>query len=379
MKQTDVLRKELEQAKIQAKAIIDNEKSTVDEINSISAKIDTLEAKLKLAEQQEEKEQKDRQINGRVIDKNENSQTYEKTFVNFLQGRATVDDSLTIQNALSSERDIDGGALLPKDQQTEVIELAREYSSLRELVNVESVTTMTGSRVIEEDGEYTSFAEITEGTKLADIENGKFKVISYNCKTLGGILPIPNNLMNDSKNLLNHISKWFAKKKVATENKLIVDLLNTAPKIAINGLDDIKTVLNVTLDPAISENAVIVTNQTGFNELDKMKDEKGNYLLQSDPTQPTRKIFGGRTPVRVYPDKVLKNDTTKAPIIIGDMKRVITLFDRQAMTLDSTNVGAGGFETNSTMMRALMRMDVKKFDEKAFVYCQLDTATVPKA
>ena len=143
----------------------------------------------------------------------------------------------------------------------------------------------------------------------------------------------------------------------------------------MKGIDDIKTVLNKTLDPAISANAIVVTNQTGFNELDKMKDTDGNYLLQPDPTKPTQKLLKGR-PVKVYPDKVLANDTTKAPVIIGDFKRAITLFDRQLLTVDSTNIGAGAFETNSTKVRGLLRMDVQKFDEKAIVFLQYDTAPI---
>ncbi|MFR1676181.1 MAG: phage major capsid protein, partial [Fusobacterium sp.] len=71
---------------------------------------------------------------------------------------------------------------------------------------------------------------------------------------------------------------------------------------------------------------------------------------------------------------VLANDTTKVPIIIGDIKKAITLFDRQAMTINSTDIGAGAFETNTTKLRGLLRLDAKKFDEKALVFLQLDTA-----
>ncbi len=265
---------------------------------------------------------------------------------------------MTIQAALSSTADADGGLLIPKDQETKVIELAREYSSLRDEVTVEPVNTLTGSRVIEQDAEYTAFTEVTEGTKISDMDNGQFKAISYNCKTYGGLLPIPMNLLKDNTgNLLNHIGKWFARKKVSA-----------------TAIDDIKKTLNVTLDPKISDSASIITNQTGFNALDKLKDTDGRYLLQPDPTQPTKKMIKGR-PVKVYPDKILPNDSsTKAPILIGDLKRAITLFDRQLLTVDSTAIGAGAFEKNTTMVRGLMRLDAQKFDEKAVVFLQLETA-----
>lgn len=379
MKRSDLIKEEIKAAKENARKVLASGTSTIDEINAATLNIDTLEAKLKLALKEEEEIQanfKGTILEGKEISTGIDSQAYENAFVNFLKGKATLDDKMTIQAALSSTTEADGALLIPKDQETQVIELARDYSSLRELVYVETVSTLTGTRVIEVDGEYTPFAEGTEGSKISDIENGQFKSIPYSCKTYGGILPIPNNLLKDNKgNLLYHVSKWFAKKKVATENKLISDSLNTFSKTAMKGIDDIKTVLNKTLDPAISANAIVVTNQTGFNELDKMKDTDGNYLLQPDPTKPTQKLLKGR-PVKVYSDKVLANDTTKAPVIIGDFKRAITLFDRQLLTVDSTNIGAGAFETNTTKVRGLMRLDVQKFDEKAIVFLQYDTAPI---
>lgn len=379
MKRSDLIKEDLRAAKENARKVLASGTSTIDEINAATLNIETLEAKLNLALKEEGEIQAN--LKGTVLD-NKNisngidSQAYENAFVSFLKGNASLDEKMTIQAALSSTADADGGLLIPKDQETQVIELARDYSSLRDLVYVEPVSTLTGTRVIEVDGEYTPFAEVTEGSKISDIENGDFKAIPYSCKTYGGILPIPNNLLKDNKgNLLYHVSKWFAKKKVATENKLIGDSLSTFSKTAMKGIDDIKTVLSKTLDPAISANAIVVTNQTGFNELDKMKDTDGNYLLQPDPTKPTQKLLKGR-PVKVYPDKVLANDTTKAPVIIGDFKRAITLFDRQLLTVDSTNIGAGAFETNSTKVRGLLRMDVQKFDEKAIVFLQYDTAPI---
>lgn len=377
MKRSDLIKEEIKVAKENARKVLASGTSTIEEINAATLNIDTLEAKLKLALKEEEEMQanfKGTILEGKEISTGIDSQAYENAFVSFLKGNASIDEKITIQAALSSTTDADGGLLIPKDQETQVIELARDYSSLRDLVYVEPVSTLTGTRVIEVDGEYTPFAEVTENAKIEDFESGQFKAIGYSCKTYGGILPIPNNLLKDNKgNLLHHINKWFAKKKVATENKLIGDLLNTFNKTAMTSIDDIKTALNKTLDPAISANAIIVTNQTGFNELDKMKDTDGNYLLQPDPTKPTQKLLKGR-PVKVYPDKVLTNDTTKAPIIIGNFKKAITLFDREMLTIKSTDIGAGAFETNTTKLRGLLRMDAQKFDEKAIVFLQYNTA-----
>lgn len=377
MKRSDLIKEEIKVAKENARKVLASGSSTIEEINAATLNIDTLEAKLKLAIKEEEEVQAN--LKGTVLENKDisnglDSQAYENAFINALKGCTSLDEKMTIQAALSSTTEADGGLLIPKDQETQVIELARSYSSLRDIVYIEPVSTLTGTRVIEKDGEYTPFTEVTEGSQIGDMDNGQFSPISYSCKTYGGLLPIPNNLLKDNKgNLLHHINKWFARKRVATENKLIVDVINTFSKTAMTGVDDIKKALNVTLDPIISTDAIIVTNQTGFNELDKIKDTDGNYLLQPDPTKATQKLIKGRV-VKVYPDKVLANEDTKAPILIGDFKRAITLFDRQLMTIDSTNIGAGAFEKNTTMVRGLMRMDAKKMDGKAVVFLQLDTA-----
>lgn len=247
MKRSDLIKEDLRAAKENARKVLASGTSTIDEINAATLNIETLEAKLNLALKEEGEIQAN--LKGTVLD-NKNisngidSQAYENAFVSFLKGNASLDEKMTIQAALSSTADADGGLLIPKDQETQVIELARDYSSLRDLVYVEPVSTLTGTRVIEVDGEYTPFAEVTEGSKISDIENGDFKAIPYSCKTYGGILPIPNNLLKDNKgNLLYHVSKWFAKKKVATENKLIGDSLSTFSKTAMKGIDDIKTLI----------------------------------------------------------------------------------------------------------------------------------------
>ena len=89
-------------------------------------------------------------------------------------------------------------------------------------------------------------------------------------------------------------------------------MIEKLAKQAIKSLDDIKDVLNVKLDPAISPNAILLTNQDGFNYLDKLKDKDGKYILQPDPTQPNRKLFNGSNPVVVISNRFLKQKLKSA-------------------------------------------------------------------
>ncbi|AVQ28841.1 phage major capsid protein [Fusobacterium ulcerans] len=383
MKLSDTIKQQLKAAQGKATLLLNKNDATIEEINAANSEIDGLQAKLDLALKNEEIENSARTGKplpvAATVENGINSQAYENAFYNVLRNKGSLEDRMIIQNALSSTTGADGGLLIPADQRTAIIELKRQYKSLRNLVSTESVTTLTGTRVIEQDAENTPFEEVAESGKIKDLANPKWIPIAYSIKKYGGILPIPNTLLQDNTaNLQAYINKWFAKKEIATENSLIVALLNTLTKKAITGIDGIKDVLNEELDPAISERSVVVTNQTGFNWLDKLKDSDGNYLLEKDPTNPTKKMIAGRT-VEVYPNKTLKNNTTKAPIIIGDLKEAVVLFDRQLMTLKSTDVGAGAFENDLTKVRGTLRLDIQKFDTDAVVFLEVDTASAPTA
>lgn len=158
-----------------------------------------------------------------------------------------------------------------------------------------------------------------------------------------------------------------------TRNQLVLTLLDTKTKVPLASLDDIKHVLNVDLDPSISQGAIILTNQDGFHYLDTQKDSDGRDLLQPNPLNPTQKMFKGK-PIVVMANRWLPSTgtTTKlAPMIIGDLKEAVVLFDRQQYSIASTNVGGKSFARNSTDVRAIQREDVRAFDLDAVVYGQL--------
>ncbi|WP_061328891.1 phage major capsid protein [Clostridium botulinum] len=394
MKLSDELKQELEQLQNEAKQLMNKDGVTAEEITNKSKNIDTLKAKITMQEkiEEEERQEIEDKINagiakelgkgGNMEETRNKQELYKEGFYNVLRGKRVTEEQATLlkefNNALSSNTGEDGGYTIPIDQQTAIKELKREFKPLETLVNIEPVTTPKGNRNIEKDAEYTPFAEFEEGEDVPTTDSPQFVNISYVIKDRGGILPVPNNLLADNTaNLASYLNRWLAKKQVATRNKLIVDLLATKAKTAIASADDLKTITNVTLDPAISAMSVVVTNQTGFNWLDTLKDSEGNYLLQKDPTMPTKKLLFGIHPVEVYSNKTLKNDTTsgtKAPIIIGALKEAVTLFDREAISLLSTNIGGDAFKKNRTDIRAITREDVKLVDSDTFVYGQVTIA-----
>lgn len=284
-----------------------------------------------------------------------------------------------ILNAMSEGSDEDGGLTVPKDIKTKIKELRRSEDALETLVNVEHVTTNSGSRVIEREADRTPFDNVDEAAEFPDVSTPQFENVDYKIKKKGGILKVTQELLSDTaENIMNYLKKWIAKKAKATRNFMIIAKIKEICKgleVTVTGLDSLKDIFNVMLDPAIALGAVVVTNQSGFNFLDKLKDEKGNYILQKDPTQPTRRLLFGVYPVKVLSNKTLKNIDGKAPIICGDLKEAITIFDRETLTIDISNLAAGMWERDQTGIKVRERLDIQTVDADAVVMGLAEVST----
>ena len=286
--------------------------------------------------------------------------------------------SMAVRNAANMNEGAGetGGFIVPTDEQTKINELKRALNPLSALVRVENVNTMSGTRVLEKASDMTPFASVAELATIGEIDGPKFTQVKYAIKKFAGILPISEELLADSdQNLLAYVNGWLAKKSVATENAQILAVLKTLTKAPLSNLDGIKELLNVTLDPTISLMSSVLTNQDGFNFLDKQKDTDGRYLLQPNPLDSTQKLLFGK-PVTVVSNKVLPTDTSvastkKAPVIIGSFTDAVALFDRQATTLTGTSVGGDAWKRDSYDVKAVTRIDVQKFDDKAVVFGEL--------
>ena len=270
----------------------------------------------------------------------------------------------------------DGGFLVPEDIDHSIRELRRELNPLADLFNEETVTAPTGWRVID-TAPTSAMPSIDEmGTVANNSDQPAFAKVTYSLTKYGLRIPISNELLSDEvANLMAYLSRWFAKKQVLTENSLLIAALKTLTASAltsgsITADGAIKTILNKTLDPAISLRAVILTNQSGFDALDQLVDEMGRGLLQPDPTNATLYKMYSRRVVPVS-DAQLPNTSSKPEFFIGDFKEFATLFRRSGLEMASTDVGGNAWATDSTEVRGIVRMGVSKFDTSAAVRRQL--------
>jgi HK97 family phage major capsid protein len=298
----------------------------------------------------------------------------ERSIINEYEQRAVMHSG-----GVAGNTDGDSGLVLPQDIQTNINTLMRSFNDLSQYVNVQNVSALSGSRVLEKDEDMVPFADVDEYGVIGNTDNPKFSQVSYAVKKRAGILPLTNELISDSdQNIVQYVQNWISKKAVVTRNFHIVNLLNTLSKTAIADVDAVKKILNVTLDPAISQNSIILTNQDGYNWMDNQKDSNGRYLLQDDITQPGRKIFKGR-PVAVASNRHFKTATgaqALAPFVVGDLKQLIVLFNRRYFELASTKEG-DAFTRDTTNLRTIMRDDYKLWDSGSAVFGQIDvTPTV---
>jgi len=292
----------------------------------------------------------------------------------------------SFQNKMSEGEDEDGGFTVPDDVRTDITELRRTENDLEQYVNTEHVTTKSGSRVIEADADSTPWKDVDEGGEFQEESTPTFRQIKYTVKKKGGILKTTRELLQDTAaNILAYLNKWIAKKSRATRNAAILKVLDeitTGKERAVVTFDDFKDVFNVQLDPAIAASSIVLTNQDGFNYMDKLKDKDGKYIMQPAPTDATKTLLFGRYPVKVVSNKTLKstnvlkggtgsdkNNITgyKYPVYMGDLKEAITLFDREKITIELSTEAGDLWAKDLTGIKVRDRFDVQAVDEAAVV------------
>lgn len=293
-------------------------------------------------------------------------------FVNMMEGKS-------FQNVVTSGTDpatsSAAGLTIPQDIRTAINLLVRQYDSLQQYVKTETVATLTGSRVYEKWSDIQPLAQIEEGKTISDLDEPKLSVVKYLIKKYAGIITVTDDVLADTaENILSWLSTWVARKVVVTRNQAIIKLMQAMPnKKTITKFDDLKDLALTGVDPAIQATSIFITNQTGLAKLAEVKDALGHYLLQRDPTSPEVRMIEGKK-ISVVSDRWLPattsedGKTTTYPLFFGDASQAITLFDRQNMTLLSTNLAAGAFESDETKLRVIDRFDVQTTDTEALVY-----------
>ncbi|HAQ1194736.1 TPA: phage major capsid protein [Enterococcus faecium] len=366
----------------QLNAALVDDKKTEEDVVSLQAQVKAARAKRDGLKEQVANMEAEQVLNVKKEPLDKKDENLKNKFIKDF--KAMVNGDPAIMATLTSNTDESGNAIgltIPVDVQTTIHTLVRRFDSLQEYVNVEKVTTTSGSRVYEKWSDIKPLTALdTEDGEIPANDDPALYLIKYLIKRYAGISTVTNSLLKDTaENILAWLSKWIAKKVVVTRNTKIlaaIDGIKAAQKKDVTDVDGIKDIVNVQLDPAIEATSMFITNQDGYNVLDKVKRSDGSYLLQKDVTSATGYTFLGK-PIKKIANRFLPNKGTTAspkyPLYIGDLKEAVTLYDRENMSLLTTNIGGGAFETDTTKVRVIDRFDVQLVDDEAVVLATFTT------
>lgn len=289
-----------------------------------------------------------------------------------------AENALLIPSPTTGDGTKGEGFILPKDVQTKIREKMKDYASMRSVVGYYPTSALSGSFPIEGFDTITELVDFADGTDGVDDTDVSFKNVTFALKEKGAFIKLSNTLLSLTDNaLIEYISRIFALKAVVTENKMIIEALKKGKsKKTLASWRDLKSSVNKDLATVAWGTTVIITNQDGFDYLDKQEDKNGRPILQPNPANPTQMTLGGY-PIKVFSNATLPSDTTKVPFFYGSTVNGVAMVDLEGKIGFATSKEAG-FMSNTTIARLIVFIDTIQIDssDKCYCYGEIDTAPV---
>lgn len=298
-----------------------------------------------------------------------------KIYIANRKGDAAMLKTLTIGT------DADGGYIVPTQFVPELIDEVEKHQTIRDLVRVMPVTTLTG-KVPKLTGGTTLF-NIDEGGSYTPESGGSaqptFGNVPFTIRKWGGLIPMSSELNDDAfTNMGQIIMDTFADAARATENEQVMNGVGTtAPKGIFNatagytiktaaatpGYDDFPKTL-LALKAKYRTTATWLMNTDALILVATLKDSNGRPLFVPDPRELGEFVILGKR-VRTYDE--IATATGKTKIAIGDWKNAYYFFDRQQLTMLTTNIGGTSFTTGTIQTRVDERFDGQPADVNAAI------------
>ena len=285
---------------------------------------------------------------------NDKKETYTRSINQFIRTKGEKRDGLTTVGA---------EAVIPVDRITKPEKQPETVVDLRQHVGRVPVTTGTGSYPIlrANKNKMTSVAELAKNPALA---NPEFTKVNYEIETYRGYIPVSQESLDDSDiDLGGLVAESIQRQSLNTSNAEIAKKLQTATAKTVTDIDGLKDIVNVTIDPAY--NVKFIASQSFFNELDKMKDNDGRYLLQQDVTVASGYKLLGREVV-VMADDVIGTAAGNKVAFVGDPSLFVKFFDRQQASVRWVDNDVYG-----QLLAGFVRFDVEVADTAAGFYVTL--------
>lgn len=232
----------------------------------------------------------------------------------------------------------------------------KTVTDLKRFANIFQATTASGKYPIlkKATARLNTVAELEANPALAKPE---FEEVNWAVQTYRGAIPISNESIHDSAvDLVGIIARHANEQKLNTTNFAIANVLKSFTPAAMSDLDDLKKIINVSLDPAYNKS--IVATQSFYNVLDTLKDGNGRYLLQDSIISPSGKTLLGM-PVFVIEDSLF-GEEGNTTAFIGDLNRATLFANREDITVRWIDHNIYG-----QYLQVATRFDVKKADAGA--------------
>ena len=305
-------------------------------------------------DEDEEKEDGEKRKMGKKVEVRNTQNT--KDFANYIRTQGTEVRSLNTTS---------GAVLVPVEVSTNVLELKDGSVDLTAYVTAQEVGTGQGKFPVAKRAA-AILATKEELADIAEIADPLFIDVEYAVKTRIGQIAFSNELVEDSAiDVVAYAEKQMQRMVRNTNNKNILDVLNTfAVKNAI-GADGLKSIVNIELDPELDTKFVV--DQNAYQFIDTLKDSQGRYLLQDSIAFASGKSLFGKEVI------VISNAIApKAPVggvgfvWAGDLAEAAAYFKRSDITAVWEK-----FDAFSKGLAVGVRSDYKTVDEKAGVKVKL--------
>lgn len=300
---------------------------------------------------EKKKEEENRSMEVILDDKKEKET---RSINQFIRTKGETRDGLTTVGA---------EAVIPIDRITKPEKQPETVVDLRQHVGRVPVTTGTGSYPIlrANKNKMISVAELAKNPALA---NPEFTKVNYEIATYRGYIPVSQEALDDSDiDLGGLVAEHIQRQSLNTSNAAIAAKLQKATAKTVTTIDDLKDIVNVAIDPAYA--VKIIASQSFFNELDKMKDNDGRYLLQQDVTVASGYKLLGREVV-VMADDVIGTKAGDKVAFVGDPSLFAKYFDRQQASVRWVDNDVYG-----QLLAGFVRFDVQVADNAAGFYVTL--------
>lgn len=336
------------------------------EVRELNAEKEEIEARQRM---QDQLEGNDNSEGAEIIESRSNfrkiggeekpvEQEEREAFEGYLETRDITTDGLKTD---------EGYVVVPEEESKKIIELADDIVSLKQFVTVKPVSNASGKQPVRT----TAKAKLSTVAELAEspaIGVTPFTEVRYDIETKRGYIPYSEEYKQDGINLVNDLKQFIGEVVINTENDDILTELNTVRTKTVNTVDELKTLVNTGFSAGKKGRIKFLVSQSVFDNLDRIKDKNGRYLLQESIASETGYKLLGKDVV-VLDDEYFPNNTT---MFVGDLKEIV-YFDRSQVRVQWTNYLHFG-----ECLGVAIRNDVGKVeDEKTKVNIYKVTVNIP--